>query len=364
MASFCTFTKNSIIMKFLPLSLLLLSSITAFSQNYQSAESVQYDIANDRWLVANGSNIIIDDGNGDLSFFGSGSASHGMEIMGNTLFVIAGGTIKGYDLTTENEVMSLLIPGTSFLNGMTSDGNTLLWVTDFGASKIYAIDVSDLNTPVAIEIVANTGSTPNGILYDNVDRLLFVTWGSNAKIKAVSLSTNAVSDIADTGLGNIDGIQKSEGEYFISSWSPNRITRYSGDFSDSFIVDTPTLSSPADIGVSQNGILGIPMGNEVIFVNLNGTASIEDLANTLLDFNVSENPITLNSYMEFRLVDNANVSIDLYSILGTKIKTIVSLKNLGGFQKINLSSSGLTSGIYILKIIVDGQSLSKKLIVK
>ena len=204
-------------MKTILFGLILFISITTFAQNYQSAESVQYDIANDRWLVANGSNIIIDNGAGDLSLFGSGSASHGMEIMGTTLFAIASGTIKGYDLTSENEVMSFSIPGTSFLNGMTSDGNTMLWVTDFGASKIYAIDVSDLNNPVATEIVANTGGTPNGILYDNADRLLFVTWGSNAKIKAVSLITNVVSDIVDTGLGNIVGIQKSEGEYFISS---------------------------------------------------------------------------------------------------------------------------------------------------
>ena len=44
------------------------------SQNYQSAESVEYDSVNSQWLVANGSRIIADDGAGNLSFFGTGNA--------------------------------------------------------------------------------------------------------------------------------------------------------------------------------------------------------------------------------------------------------------------------------------------------
>ena len=137
------------------------------AQSYTNAESVEWDSANTRWLVANGSNIIIDDGNGDLSFFGSASASHGMEIVGDKLFAIDNNVVKGYMLDDASEVMSLSIPGVGFLNGMGSDtANGILYISDFGNNKIFSVDVSDVNNPTFVEIVSDTGDTPNGVLYE------------------------------------------------------------------------------------------------------------------------------------------------------------------------------------------------------
>ena len=38
-------------------------------QTYENAESAEYDPVNNQWLVSNGTNIIADDGEGNLSFF-------------------------------------------------------------------------------------------------------------------------------------------------------------------------------------------------------------------------------------------------------------------------------------------------------
>ena len=68
------------------------------------------------------------------------------------------------------------------------------------------------------QIVSNTVSTPNGIVYDGENnRLIFVNWGSNAAIKAVDLSDNSVSTLTTTTLGNCDGIDNdSYGNYYVS----------------------------------------------------------------------------------------------------------------------------------------------------
>ena len=92
-----------------------------------------------------------------------------MEVLGDHLFVIDGSTIRGFELGTENEVMTLNISSAGFLNGMTNDGVSTLYATDFSGKKIYKIDVSDLSNPSSEVIVSNTISTPNGIIFDGAN---------------------------------------------------------------------------------------------------------------------------------------------------------------------------------------------------
>ncbi|MBV1924592.1 MAG: T9SS type A sorting domain-containing protein [Flavobacteriaceae bacterium] len=346
--------------------LFLCSVSILMAQNYQSAESVEFDPVNGQWLVANGSRIIIDDGEGNLSYFGTGNASHGMEVLGNTLFAVASGRIKGYDLSTEGEIMNLEIPGIGFLNGLTNDGANTLYVTDFSAGKIYSIDVTDVSNPTYAEIVSSTGGTPNGVLFDgDNNRLLFVTWGGNAQIKAVDLGTNQVSTIITTSLANIDGIDDdSDGNYYISSWSPARITKYNNDFTVSEIVDTPGLNSPADIGYSQStDVLGIPMGSNVIFVDLSLLSTNDQTLNTY-EYIVSSNPVNENSYVQFTLQESETIDINIYDASGKLVKTIFNGELQANTHKISLAGLQLSSGIYFSKLTTrKGISLVKKLIV-
>jgi hypothetical protein len=179
------------------------------SQNYQNAESIEYDEAHNRFLISNGNNILARAADGTLSYFGSGSAGFGMEVMGDHLFALTQTALKVFDLESAIQLSATNISGSQFLNGLTNDGNGLLYATDFSAKKIYKIDVSDVMNPTYEIIVQSTGSTPNGIVYDgDNNRLIFTSWGSNAKIKAVDLSDFSVSDLLTTSLGNIDGIDE------------------------------------------------------------------------------------------------------------------------------------------------------------
>ena len=290
-----------------------------------------------------------------------------MEVLGNTLFAVASNNIKGYDLTSEGEVMNLSIPGVNFLNGLTNDGANTLYVTDFSAGKIYSIDVTDLSNPSYTEIVSSTGGTPNGVLYDgDNNRLIFVEWGSNAKIKAVDLDTNVVSTIVTTNLSNIDGIDDdSYGNYYISSWSPARITKYNSDFTVSEIVATPSLNAPADIGYHKNSdIMGIPMGSSLLFVDLSILSINDQFANTY-EYVVSPNPINENSYLEFTLLDSQTIDIKIYDLSGKLVITLINEEKQANFYQISLAGLQLSSGVYFSKLTTNkGFSLVKKLVVK
>ncbi|WP_299764604.1 T9SS type A sorting domain-containing protein [uncultured Dokdonia sp.] len=350
--------------------LCIFSFMLSNAQNYQSAESVAYDEANDRWLVANGSNIIIDDGNGNLSVFGTMSATHGMEIIGNILYALDSNVLRGYDLDTAAQVMSLSISGVGFLNGMANNGVDQLYVTDFSLGDIHQIDVSDIDNPTSTILTSNAGTSPNGILFDgDNNRLLFVTFTSNASIRQLDLTNNSVSDvIADTGLGNIDGIIYSESldEFYVSSWNPAAITRYTSDFSESAIIDVPSINNPADIDIKDVGgtvTIGIPIFNNVLFADVEDPLAIEEAVLDSIQFSLSENPITSSSIISFTLQEASQVSMSVYSIDGKLIRTLFSENNSIGEKQVSLESSSLARGMYLLNITLNGQVLSKKILV-
>lgn len=219
---------------------------------------------------------------------------------------------------------------------------------------------------IHVEIVSNTGGTPNGVLYEeDNNRLLFVTWGSNAKIKAVDLDTNQVSTIVNTSLSNIDGIDDdSFGNYYISSWSPAIITKYNNDFSESEIVETPSLNAPADIGYSQStDVLGIPMGSSVIFVDLSELSISEEDINPL-GFKISSNPINENAFAQFALLNSEKISLKVYNSLVMEISTLINEVLPVGNHQVSLSELKLSSGIYYLILNTESSIVTiKKIIV-
>ncbi|MCB0704085.1 MAG: T9SS type A sorting domain-containing protein [Saprospiraceae bacterium] len=336
-------------MRFLPFLLLL--PFCSFAQNYMMVESVEYDPGQNRWLAGNQTSILARAADGTLTYFGSGSATHGLEIMGNTLFAIDNNTLRGFDLDTEAQVMTLSIPGVAFLNGITNDGNGTLYVTDFSAKKIYKVDVSDLNNPSWEIIVNNTVSTPNGILYveDPIGRLLFVNWGSSSAIKAVDLSDYSVSTIVNTGLTNVDGIDDdAAGNIYISSWSPAQITKYDPNFMNApEIVSTPFISSPADIGYAQQtDTLAIPVGPNVVFVGLELPSNTIEPVSPYYEMQVYPNPVTPASVLHFSLPSSTTVQLEIRDIQGRFIQTVLSGTQSVGHHKISLAGLELPQGTY------------------
>lgn len=328
-------------------------TLVASAQQF-SGESVEYDPAENRFFSSqNGSSIVQRAANGTTSYFGNGlQASYGMEVMNNTLFAIEGSKVYGYDLLTETQVMEVTIPGAAFLNGMASDGESRLWVTDFSAGKIHEIDVADYQNPASSTVVANTNSTPNGIVYDgDANRLVFVNWGSNAPIKQVDLADYSVSTLTQTSLGNIDGIDNDAyGNFYTASWSPARITRFNSDFTTSETITAPGISSPADICYAQEiDTLAIPNGNGIVtFVGFSPTTSIaENTRQTGLA--VGPNPLNDNSEVQFYLNRPQTVRIVMHSATGQEVQ-VFSGNMVAGTQRVLLAGFNFSSGLYVLGV--------------
>lgn len=256
--------------KLITIAAMLLASVV-YAQSFSSPESVEYDAAGNRWFVGqNGSGAIhiYSPASGTLIPFASGLASgpHGLEIMGNVLYACDGGYIRGFDLSNGSQVFSLNLNAT-FLNGLTTDGSTYLFATDFTAKKIYRICPS-ANT---FNVMCTTVYTPNGIYYDGAaNRCVFVNWGASARVQAMSLADSLVTTLYQTSVSNIDGITRDgAGYWYITTWGGNALRRFDPNFSTAPVSVMTGLSSPADIDINTAGdSIGIPnsgSANNVVF---------------------------------------------------------------------------------------------------
>ncbi|MBL0015630.1 MAG: T9SS type A sorting domain-containing protein [Bacteroidetes bacterium] len=292
-----------------------------------------------------------------ISYFGTGlKASHGMEILGNTLFTCEGTKIYGYDLTTELEVMQVTVPGSAFLNGLTNDGASKLYATCFSNKKIFEIDVTSLTFPAVSEIVSATATTPNGIIFDSLhQRLLFTNWNtSNAPIKAVDLNGFAVTTVTTTGVGKIDGIDDDGlGHYYISSWSPIRISRYDTNFVGAAVTITaPGINNPADICYAKGiDTLGIPNGNgPVTFIGFGPVVGI-DSPNEVSDaLTVYPNPVSTKSVISFELRNPSATELEILDLQGRSVHSLLSENMPAGRHHVLLAGIEISAGIYLVKL--------------
>jgi hypothetical protein len=71
------------------------------------------------------------------------------------------------------------------------------------------------------------------------------------------------------------------------------------------------------------------------------------------------NPVTT---IQFDLPVSSYINLDLYDILGNKVKTIATGNYSSGSHKVKLDASNLSSGVYFYRLETDGFSANKKLL--
>ena len=342
------------------------------AQNLSSIESCEFDPIQHRFLVSNGSSVAIVNSSGAAigSLPGAASAAYGMEVVNDKLFAINGSTVKAFSLNDGSLLGTATIAGASFLNGMASDGGLRIWVTDFSAKKIHEIDFSDLTNPTVTNVVANTSVTPNGICYDaSSNRLVFVSWGSNASIRSVSLSDYSMTTlVANTGLGNLDGIDLDAfGNFYVASWSPNRITKYAAEFSSSSTVTVlGGLNSPADIAYAPEiDTLIIPnSGNQTVrFVGFS-PASVNESIQAENNWKVWPTLASDWVHLGFVLSNAADVECAIYTSNGLLMEAALNANYPSGSHQILTDVSGWAPGTYFAVMKVNGENRTAAFIVK
>lgn len=332
-------------------AIILCAAFSADAQTFNAPESVEYDNANSRWIVGqNGSGAIhvYSPASGTLTPFTStvlSSGPHGIEIMGDTLYACDGASIKGFDLTTGVQVVNMNL-GASFLNGLTSDGVKYLFATDFTSKRIYRVCPS----AGTYNIMCTTTYTPNGIIYDGANnRCVFVNWGTNARVQAMSLADSSVSNLYTTTTSNMDGITRdAAGYWYVTTWGGNALRRFDPAFSAAPVSVMTGLSSPADIDINAAGdSIGIPnsgnANNVVFYTNITTTVPEPSLVET----SVFPVPSTGNVNVNFASPVN-NVNAELYDLSGK----LLSSEKYSGTQYV-VERNGLSAGNYIVVFRTD-----------
>ena len=80
------------------------------------------------------------------------------------------------------------------------------------------------------------------------------------------------------------------------------------------------------------------------------------------DWAVFGNPVTSNSWVQLQIARTSNIVIQILSIDGRVIKTIDKGNISEGTYSVPLNLGNVPSGIYIIRLVADNQSFSKKII--
>jgi hypothetical protein len=188
-------------------------------------------------------------------------------------------------------------------------------------------------------------------------------------IKAVTLNDSAVTTlVASSGLSSIDGITKDgAGNYYLSSWGGNKVTKYTNTFTTPTTVITG-LSSPADIFYNVlTDTLGVPNSgtlNNTVYYYFGSATGINETVKSRLEFSVNPNPIVKAAEINYVLPENSKVIIQLFDIKGGLVKTIMDEEQTKGAQTTFFSKSNLAAGQYLLKIETEKYLETKKIIIE
>ncbi len=78
------------------------------------------------------------------------------------------------------------------------------------------------------------------------------------------------------------------------------------------------------------------------------------------------NPFNPTTTIEYSVPETGNVSIDVYNILGQRVKTLVNSEHSKGTHTIQWDgkdvNNALSSGIYFYKVSQNGKSVTKKIV--
>ena len=357
--------------------LFIFFSTAIYAQSYNKPESVDFDSNSGLYFISNsgeGSILSYDPATENLQYFATnvGDGPHGLEVVGNELYVCSGSMLKAYDLTTQEQTLNIDL-GASFANGITHKGNDI-FVTDFIGKDIYRFDISSGNFNTFIE---NIPHTPNGIFYDYIeDRLLMVCWYGNAPIYEISLTDSSYNVLTTTTLENCDGIaMDSNGDFYVSAWSNNAINKFNSDFSADPIVVVPNMSSPADIYYNTaSDTLAIPnsstANSSVVFIgfgalssyncDIDGCTELLDNSGTYSSLEECEASCNTSSIKNNQLLDEAfypNPLANGQTLELNQLTSLVEVYDLNGkliFSKkidneFSLKLPFLDKGIYLLK---------------
>ncbi|MCD4735984.1 MAG: T9SS type A sorting domain-containing protein, partial [Bacteroidales bacterium] len=286
--------------------------------------------------------------------------------------------VKGCNLFTSENVLTIGIPGATNINDITADNSGNLYVSYPPGDVVYKINIASEQFWVFAE---NSLDFPNGIYFEEENnRLLLVSYRMNSTIQQISLADSTVSLITDPGLHNLDGITRgNDGDYYVSSWYTNSVYKFDGAFENPPEVFSAHNGDPADIFFDKvNNVLAVPLffTHQLEFVAgpVTGLFTIETIG-TGYFVNVynSPNPFTASTAFSIQIsdcYDLTHLEILIYNINGEKIKTLPlqisnsKLTNPVNWNGTDDSGNTVPPGIYFCSISTNAFHRTIKIVKK
>ena len=92
-------------------------------------------------------------------------------------------------------------------------------------------------------------------------------------------------------------------------------------------------------------------------------AGLNEYAENKIKLNAFPNPFSNNTQISYELKENANVSIDVYDVLGNKIETLLKDENqISGKHVMDYSAKNNAKGVYLVAVKIDGQIYTKRIV--
>lgn len=253
--------------------------------SFKTPESVLYDEAGDRYLVANinGSpagkdnngfiSAVSPEGRVDSLMWIAGgrdgvtlNAPKGMGIRGDTLFVTDIDELRMFDRATGRALGSTRVPGATFLNDVSVGADGSVWFTDSGFRADFSPSGTDAvwhRTPSGGQLHKIASGTalgaPNGVLAESASAVV-ATFGSG-ELYRVDMQGRR-TNLPKPPKGQLDGLVRAGNRYIVSSWEDSSIVSMApGD--SMYMVLVHPVATPADIGYdSKRERILIPVFNE------------------------------------------------------------------------------------------------------
>lgn len=204
----------------------------------------------------------------------------------------------------------------------------------------------------------------------NSGKVIVICWvmPCGACITGASNSASAVQSFASSNPGQVKFYLVDDAGNTscstLSSWaSTNSITadaKFSNSGNTIKMTDYGTSGMPKIVvlgGSSHtvyynvNGSGSVSAIQSAITTALNSMTGIADPSTSVASVNVFPNPASVSSSVSYSLETSSDVSIELYNMVGAKLKTIFSGNQNAGEHKLAVDCASIDNGIYFVKII-------------
>jgi PKD repeat protein len=92
------------------------------------------------------------------------------------------------------------------------------------------------------------------------------------------------------------------------------------------------------------------------------TVGINEINKTALNYSVYPNPVNNQLNVEFNLLEKTTILGELYDVAGRKVKTLFNNDYSLGTHRLDFNTSDLKAGLYFVKITLEGESFTKRVI--